>query len=103
MIDVSEASFSEQVLESDNLVLAEFWSSWCPPCKIMEPTLKELETDYPQVTICKINTDRNRSLTKKYEIRGVPTFLFFKKGELLHREVSAKSKNQLIKIIEELK
>jgi len=103
MIDVNEANFSEKVLESDNLVMVEFWSSWCPPCKIMEPTLKKLKEEHPGITIGKINTDRNRSLTKKYEILGVPTFLFFKEGNMLHREVSAKSKNQLKKIIEELR
>jgi thioredoxin 1 len=79
----------------------DFWASWCLPCKAIEEILKELEKEYEgRVKICKLNVDRNRFTAQKYDISGLPTFVIFKDGEPVFREVAAKSKRELQDMIE---
>lgn len=99
-MELTTKNFDEEVLKSKLLVLVEFWGSWCPPCKMMDNTLNKLETEFQgKVKICKINIDRNPYPRVKYNIRGLPTFIIFKNGKEIERHVSAKSYEELRKII----
>ncbi|MBU6997090.1 MAG: thioredoxin [Theionarchaea archaeon] len=100
-MEITDRVFEKEVLSADVPVLVDFWASWCLPCKAIEETLKELEGEYRgKVKICKLNVDRNKFTAQKYNISGLPTFIFFKNGEPVFREVAAKSKKELQDMIE---
>lgn len=101
-MEVTDRTFEKEVLQSDTPVLVDFWASWCLPCKAIEHMLDELEEEYSgKVKICKLNVDRNKFTAQKYDISGLPTFIIFKDGEPVKREVAAKSRTELKEMIEE--
>ena len=100
---LTDKNFEEEVLKSDIPVLVEFWASWCPPCKMMEPILRKLEIEYEgKVKIGTLNVDLNPKTAARYRITGVPTFIIFKNGEEVYRAVAAKSEEELREIIEKV-
>ena len=95
-------NFKKEVFESEVPVLVDFWSSWCTPCKMAEPVIDELATDLDgKIKVGKINVDQNSQIAGQLGIAGVPTFILFKEGKALQREVGARSKQQLLRLIEE--
>ncbi|NVM04158.1 MAG: thioredoxin [Candidatus Helarchaeota archaeon] len=103
-MELTTKNFKKEVIESDIPVFIDFWASWCPPCKMIEPAIKKLEIEYQgKVKIGKINVDRNPSIASKYHIDGVPTYIIFKNGKIIKREVAAKSLDELRKFIESIK
>jgi len=96
VLRLSDRNFDEEVFHSEIPVLVDFWASWCPPCKVMEPVLNELARGYTgRVKIGKINVDQNPINGAKYRIKGVPTFILFASGEVVEERVGAQSKSQL--------
>lgn len=101
-MELTDKTFEKEVLHSDVPVFVDFWASWCLPCKAMESMLDELEQEnVGRIKICKLNVDRNRFTAQKYDIMGLPTFIIFRNGEEVVREVAAKSKRELQQMIEE--
>lgn len=93
---VSDDSFESDVLSSDTPVLVDFWAEWCGPCKMIAPVLEEIAASYEgKVKIAKINIDENANTPQKYGVRGIPTLMLFKAGELEATKVGAISKSQL--------
>jgi thioredoxin 1 len=93
---VSDASFDTDVLKSDKPVLVDYWAEWCGPCKMIAPILDEVSKDYDgRVQIAKMNVDENRDIPAKMGIRGIPTLMLFKGGQLAATKVGALSKAQL--------
>lgn len=93
---VTDATFEQDVLNSDKPVLVDYWAEWCGPCKMIAPILDEVATDYgDKVSIAKVNVDENRDTPAKYGIRGIPTLMLFKNGQLVDTKVGALSKSQL--------
>ncbi|MFX1518383.1 MAG: thioredoxin [Promethearchaeota archaeon] len=100
-MEFTAKNFDKEVLKSAIPVLVDFWASWCPPCKVVEPILEELAQEYlGKVKIGKLNVDRNPGLGAKYDITGVPTFIIFKDGRIKDRAMAAKSKSELKNLIE---
>ena len=98
---ISDRNFKQEVLESNVPVLVDFWASWCPPCKMVEPTIRKLAQELKGVVkIARINVDQNSINASRYEITGVPTFIIFKKGEENARCVGAQSMQQLLYMVE---
>ncbi|MBI5409891.1 MAG: thioredoxin [Nitrospirae bacterium] len=98
-----DASFNQTVLQSTNLVMVDFWATWCGPCKIIAPVVEELAKEYAgRVIFAKVNTDENPDLASRYNIRGIPTLIFFKNGKMLDQVVGAVPKAQLKSKIESL-
>jgi thioredoxin 1 len=94
-MEVTKKKLNE-LLHSDIPLLVEFWGSWCPPCQQQKHVLGELAERYDdKLNIAKINIDRNPGIATQYDILGVPTYIIFKKGEIVDRAVGAKSPEQL--------
>jgi thioredoxin 1 len=102
-VRVTDKTFGLEVLQSERPVLVDFWASWCPPCKMVEPVLDELAQEYgDRVLICKLHVDRNPKTRDEYQIFGVPTFAVFRDGELVARRTGAQSKGQLESLLGEV-
>jgi len=101
IIHVSDATFEEQVLNSKIPVLVDYWAEWCGPCKMIAPILDEISDEYTgKLTVAKINIDENQSTPQKYAVRGIPTLMIFKNGEIAGTKVGAMSKSQLSAFID---
>jgi thioredoxin 1 len=93
---VSDATFEPEVLKSDVPVLVDYWAEWCGPCKAIAPVLEEVAKDYSgKLKVAKINVDENQEIPKKYGIRGIPTLMLFKNGNVEAQKVGSLSKSQL--------
>ncbi len=98
---VSDASFDADVLKSDTPVLVDFWAEWCGPCKMIAPVLEEVAVSHAgKIKIAKVDVDDNREVAAKYGIRGIPTLMIFKNGELAAQKVGALSKAQLTAFVD---
>ncbi|NDK99017.1 thioredoxin TrxA [Photorhabdus bodei] len=96
IIHLSDASFDTDVLNAEGPVLVDFWAAWCGPCKMIAPILDEIAPEYSgKLTIAKLNIDDNPATAPKYGIRGIPTLLLFKDGQVAATKVGALSKTQL--------
>ena len=93
---VTDESFEPEVLKSDVPVLVDYWADWCGPCKAVAPVLDEVAKEYSgKLKIAKLNVDENQEIPKKYGIRGIPTLMLFKNGNIEATKVGALSKSQL--------
>ncbi|HRF21796.1 MAG: thioredoxin TrxA [Comamonas sp.] len=99
---ITDASFEADVLQPGSTVLVDFWAEWCGPCKMIAPILDEVATAYQgKLSIAKMNVDENRAMPAKFGIRGIPTLMLFKNGELAATKVGALSKAQLTAFIDQ--
>ncbi len=99
---VSDVSFEADVLQSKQPVLVDYWAEWCGPCKMIAPILDELSTTYAgKLSIAKMNVDENRDIPAKFGIRGIPTLMLFKGGQLAATKVGAMSKAQMTAFIDQ--
>ena len=99
----TDANFEKEVIKSDLPVLVDFWSSWCPPCKMVEPVIKDLAEQYNgRLKIGKLNVDQNPKTATRYAIQGVPTFIVFNSGKVRQRRTGAQSEAQLQEILSEV-
>ncbi|MCQ6256359.1 thioredoxin TrxA [Pseudomonas sp. Q11] len=93
---VTDASFDEEVLKSEGAVLVDYWAEWCGPCKMIAPVLDEIAKTYEgKLTVAKLNIDENQETPPKYGVRGIPTLMLFKNGNVEATKVGALSKSQL--------
>ncbi len=99
IIHLTDDSFDTDVLKADGLTLVDFWAEWCGPCKMIAPILDEIAEEYQgKLTVAKLNIDQNPGTAPKYGIRGIPTLLLFKNGEVAATKVGALSKGQLKRV-----
>ncbi|TWU68632.1 thiol reductase thioredoxin [Shewanella algae] len=101
IVYLSDDSFENDVLKSEQPVLVDFWAEWCGPCKMIAPILDDVAEEYAgKLTIAKLNIDQNNASPVKYGVRSIPTLLLFKNGELVANQVGALSKTQLKEFID---
>ncbi|ETI60308.1 thioredoxin TrxA [Marinomonas profundimaris] len=99
-IQITDAQFAEEVLNSEIPVIVDFWAPWCGPCKMIAPVLEDVAAEYAgKVKVVKLNVDENQETAPKYNVRGIPTLLIVKGGEVVATKVGAVSKSQLIEFV----
>ncbi|MCW4354800.1 thioredoxin [Hoyosella sp. YIM 151337] len=102
-INVTDATFASDVLQSEKPVLVDFWATWCGPCRMVAPVLEEISKEKAdQLTVAKLDIDANPSVPRDFQILSIPTMILFKGGEAVKQIVGAKSKAALLKEIEDL-
>ncbi len=101
IVYLTDDSFEEEVVKAEGLVLVDYWADWCGPCKMIAPILDEIAEEYKdKVKIAKLNIDENPGTPPKYGIRGIPTLMLFKGGNVEATKVGAVSKSQLTAFID---
>lgn len=101
IIDVTDDTFEEEVLNSEQPVLVDYWAEWCGPCKMIAPILVEIAAEYgDKIKVAKLNTEDNQKTSLKYGIRGIPTLMIFNNGNVEATKMGAVSKSQLAAFID---
>jgi thioredoxin 1 len=96
IVHITDDGFDSDVLKSDKPVLVDYWATWCGPCKMIAPILEEIAGEYSdKIKVCKMDIDANQQTPARYGIRGIPTLMLFKNGEVEATKVGALSKSQL--------
>ena len=102
IVHISDESFEEEVLQSERPVLIDYWAEWCGPCKMIAPVLEEFATEFSdRLKVVKLNIDDNPQTPPKYGIRGIPTLMVFKNGQVEATKVGAVSKAQLTAFLDD--
>ena len=103
VLDVTDASFEQDVLQAPVPVLVDFWAAWCGPCRMIGPIVEELAEEYKdRVRVAKMNVDDNAGTPAQYGVRGIPALLFFKNGELVDQIIGAVPKTQVVGSLEKV-
>jgi len=101
IIHITDDNFEQEVLQSNTPVLVDYWAEWCGPCKMIAPALDQIASEYQgRLKVAKLNIDENQGTPPKYGIRGIPTLMIFKNGNLEATKVGALSKTQLAAFID---
>lgn len=102
IVYLSDTSFEQDVLQSNTPVLVDYWAEWCGPCKMIAPLLDEVAAEYAgRIKVAKLNIDENQDTPPRYGIRGIPTLMIFKNGEVEATKVGALNKSQLAAFIDQ--
>jgi thioredoxin 1 len=103
IIEINEANFERDVLQSKEPVLVDFWAEWCGPCKMLGPLLDEIATEQSgRVKVAKVNVDTNPTLAARYGIQSIPTLLYFSGGEVRDQTIGAVGKRTIVSKLEKL-
>jgi thioredoxin 1 len=104
IVEVTDAQFEQEVLKSDKPVLVDFWAVWCGPCKALAPLVDRIADKYQgKAKVCKMDVDKNNATPVRYQVRGIPTLLFFKDGKVAHQFVGAQvTQDQIERVLDGL-
>ena len=101
-IQVNDDNFKKEVLESEELVLVDFWAPWCMPCRMLAPTIEEIGEEMDgKVKVCKMNVDENVQYPQDYGIMSIPTVMLFKDGQVVETMIGLQPKEEIVKTIQE--
>ncbi len=101
-IQVNDENFKKEVLESEELVLVDFWAPWCMPCRMLAPTIEEIAEEMDgKIKVCKMNVDENVQYPQEYGIMSIPTVMLFKDGQVVETMIGLQPKEEIVKTIQE--
>ena len=101
ILEVTDATFEDDVVKSETPALVDYWAEWCGPCKMIAPVLEQIATEYEgKIKVCKLNIDEQANTPAKYNIRGIPTLMIFKNGAIEATKVGALTKSQMIEFVD---
>jgi len=101
-IQVNDDNFQKEVLESEGLVLVDFWAPWCMPCRMLAPTIEEIANEMEgKVKVCKMNVDESIKYPQQYGIMSIPTVMLFKDGQVVETMIGLQPKEEIVKTIQE--
>lgn len=103
IINLTKDSYHNEVMETEKVVVIDFWVTWCGPCKMMAPVVEEVAKDYPDVKVCKVNVDEEPELSNAFKIVSIPTIVVIKNGEIIDSVVGYRPKEDIEKIIKLVK
>ena len=95
IIDVTDANFQAEVIESEQPVLVDFWAPWCGPCRVVAPVLEEINAEREDLRVVKLNTDDNPQTAANYEVLSIPTLILFRNGQIAKKGIGAMPKKRL--------
>lgn len=99
VINISKNNFQEEVLNSKETVLIDFWASWCGPCRMVAPTLEEIAQERPDIKICKINVDDEPELASSFQVMSIPTLVVIRDGKIVNQSVGVRPKSQILQML----
>ena len=100
VLEITTANFEQEVTNSTQTVLVDFWASWCGPCRMLGPVLEQLAADRPDVTVAKVDVDENMSLAAAYGVESIPMLLVFKNGQLVNKSIGFVSQPEIEKLLQ---
>ncbi len=101
-IHLNDENFKKEVLESEELVLVDFWAPWCMPCRMLTPTIEEIAEEMEgKIKVCEMNVDENVQYPQQYGIMSIPTVMLFKNGQVVETMIGLQPKEQIVKTIQE--
>ena len=100
IVEVTDANFQAEVLESETAVLVDFWAPWCGPCRVIAPSLEEINDERDDLRVVKLNVDENQQTAARYQVLSIPTLILFKGGEPVHQIIGAMPKSRLVQEIQ---
>ena len=99
VININQANFQQEVIESDRPVLVDFWASWCGPCRMLSPIVDEIAAERSDIKVCKVNVDEQPELANQFQIMTIPTLIVFKNGQIVNQTSGARPKNQILAML----
>ncbi|SHH90444.1 thioredoxin [Clostridium collagenovorans DSM 3089] len=99
MLEINKNNFIQEVLGEDKVVVADFWASWCGPCKMLAPVLEEISSEMKNVKFVKINIDDNPNLAQQFRVASIPTLMVFKDGDIKNKIVGFRPKSEIVDLV----
>jgi thioredoxin 1 len=100
-LKINKETFETEVLQSEKPVLLDFFATWCGPCKLLAPVLDQLAEEHPEIKVCKVDVDENQDLAAAFQVMSIPTLFVIKEGKVTAQAVGARSKKQLLEMMEQ--
>jgi thioredoxin 1 len=100
VVNITNANFKEEVLESDKKVLVDFWAPWCGPCRMVSPIVEEIAAENSDIKVAKINIDEQPQLASQYGVMSIPTLMVFENGDIADKAVGARNKAFILQMLE---
>lgn len=103
LVHITKENFNKEVMETEKVVLLDFWATWCGPCQMIAPILNEVAEECPDITVGKIDVDEEQELAMSFGITSIPTLIVIKNGKAVDKAIGMRAKNQIIEMIDNVK